>query len=60
MSPMRTRGEDGGAGRQYNPQAYGQLAGNGGAFVPRPQEEEGMVFLDLSLLLSIFLHLATP
>ena len=43
MSPMRsTRGEDGGAGRQYNPQQYGQLAGHGGAFVPAPQQEERM------------------
>jgi hypothetical protein len=38
-SPMR-RGEDGSAGRQYNPQAYGQLAGNGGAFVPASQHHE--------------------
>jgi hypothetical protein len=39
-SPMRARGEDGSAGRQYNPQAYGQLAGNGGTFVPTPQHPE--------------------
>lgn len=44
MSPMRRVGEDGGAGRAYNPQAYGQLQ-NGGAFVPaaRQEQEEGRV-----------------